>query len=225
MMTFVKSLPYALAGACILSGLAFAQAPAGASGTCKDGTYTTAASKRGACSGHGGVKDWFADQQSAPTRRGSTAQAPAAQAAPAAGPSTAQAPGGATGTCKDGTSTTAASKRGACSGHGGVKEWFADQTSAPARRGSTAQAPAAQAAPTPGPSTAQAPAAAAENTGRARTTAAPGGGRGQVWVNTASKVYHCAGDEWYGKTEKGAYKSETAAQAEGDRPARNKTCS
>ena len=154
MLALVKSLPCALAAAYIFSTLAFAQAPAGASGSCKDGTYTSATSKRGACSGHGGVKNWFADQQSTP-----------AQSAPA------------------------------------------------------------QSAPSRGPSVATAPAAPAEETGTPRARAASGGGRGQVWVNTASKVYHCPGDQWYGKTQKGAYKTEAAAQAEGDRPARNKACS
>jgi hypothetical protein len=33
--------------------------PAGASGKCKDGTYTKAATKRGACSSHGGVDEWY----------------------------------------------------------------------------------------------------------------------------------------------------------------------
>jgi hypothetical protein len=36
-----------------------AQAPAGSTGICKDGTYTTAAKKRGSCNDHGGVKAWF----------------------------------------------------------------------------------------------------------------------------------------------------------------------
>jgi hypothetical protein len=57
-----------------------------------------------------------------------------------------------------------------------------------------------------------------------RSTAAPGGGQGKVWVNTSSKVYHCPGDQWYGKTEKGSYMAESAAKAQGDRPAYNKTC-
>src|SRR5689334_368394 len=93
MTAFVKSLPYAFATALIFSGLAFAQAPAGASGSCKDGTYTTASSKRGACSGHGGVKDWFADQKTAPSAGASTAQTPGAQnSAPARNPSIATAP-------------------------------------------------------------------------------------------------------------------------------------
>ena len=35
-------------------------APTGATGQCKDGTYTKAKSERGACSGHGGVGAWIA---------------------------------------------------------------------------------------------------------------------------------------------------------------------
>ena len=42
-----------------LAGIAFAQAPAGSTGECKDGSFTTNATKRGACSGHKGVKEWY----------------------------------------------------------------------------------------------------------------------------------------------------------------------
>ena len=69
---------------------ALAQAPAGSTGICKDGTYTQSASKSGACRGHQGVKDWYA---AAATPAAKTAPAAAtAPAAPAAKAATAAAP-------------------------------------------------------------------------------------------------------------------------------------
>jgi hypothetical protein len=38
---------------------AAAQAPQGATAKCKDGTYSHAATHRGACSRHGGVAEWL----------------------------------------------------------------------------------------------------------------------------------------------------------------------
>jgi hypothetical protein len=104
-----------------------------------------------------------------------------------------------TATCKDGTTFSGTKRSGACRGHGGVQSWGA------------AAAPSQAAPSQPAPTTA------------GNTAAAPGG-KGQVWVNTASKVYHCPGTRWYGKTKQGAYMSEAQAKAEGARPDHGKAC-
>jgi len=134
------------------------------------------------------------------------------------------APAGATGLCKDGTYSMNATKSGACSGHKGVQTWFS--ATAP----STAAAPKAGPAPAPAPAAAPAPkpaatvAAAPKPMPAPSATAAPGGGPNMVWVNTASKVYHCPTDRYYGKTKAGKYLTEAAAQAEGDKADAGKKC-
>lgn len=132
----------------------------------------------------------------------------------------ADAPAGTTGLCKDGTYYSGAEKKGACRGHKGVKDWYADTT------GAKTEAPKAAAVPTPAP-TPTAPAATA-STSKAppapAATAATGGGAGKVWVNTSTKVYHCEGDRWYGKTKSGEYMTEADAKAKGFKPDHGKAC-
>ena len=123
----------------------------------------------------------------------------------------AAAPSGSTGLCKDGSYTSNDTKKGACAGHKGVKDWFATAAAAPA--------PAAATMP---PKTAP----AATKTATAAPSAAPaaGGGPGQVWVNSSSKVYHCSGTKYYGKTKQGEYMTEAAAKAAGNHADHGKAC-
>jgi Protein of unknown function (DUF3761) len=123
--------------------------------TCKDGTTSTATG-RGACSGHGGKQ-----------KAAAAAAAPAAPAAAtAATPAVAPNSGGSL--CKDGT-TSAATGRGACSGHGGqqkaAKSGSTTSATAPAPAGASAS-PA-----TPAPAAAKSAAAPAATSAAKSTTA------------------------------------------------------
>ena len=218
----------------LLTAGAWAEAPAGATASCKDGTYYTGTTHKGACRGHKGVDKWLDGGASAAAPESAAkpekSKKPKKPAAAEAAPATA-APAGAIAMCKDGTYFTGTTHKGACRGHKGVKEWLdGAAAAAPAARSAPAAAPAPTAAPAAPATPAVAPAAKAATSKRTPPTPAsqiaqkPGGGPGLVWVNSGTKVYHCQGDEWYGKTKEGSYMSEAAAKAAGNHGSHGKDC-
>ena len=215
-------------GLLVSAGVSAADAPAGATALCKDGTYYSNAEHKGACKGHQGVKTWLdKSSDTAPAAKPTTtAAAPKAAATKAAPAKTAAATSDSTGTpiakCKDGTTFSGTSHRGACRGHKGVDTWLdqpaAAATPMPAAPSKPAAAPAAPA------KTAAADATSKTPTPSSQIQQKAGGGPGMVWVNASSKVYHCSDDQWYGKTKEGSYMTEAAAKSGGNRAARGKEC-
>jgi hypothetical protein len=148
----------------------------------------------------------------------------------------ADAPAGTTVQCKDGSYASPDKKSGACHGHKGVKTWYGAAAAKPGAAAAPAAAiapaaaaapavpaaPVAAAAPSTGTAAAKPSTAAAANP--ATMAAAPGGGAGKVWANDTTKVYHCMGDRYYGKTKKGEYLTEADAKAKGMHASHNKTC-
>ncbi|MBO9513804.1 MAG: DUF3761 domain-containing protein [Variovorax sp.] len=131
-------------------------------------------------------------------------------------PLPADAPAGTTVQCKDGSYASPDTRSGACRGHKGIQTWYGK---ADAKAGAAPAAPAA--APAAAPSAAARPAPADPS----KMAAAPGGGAGKVWANDETKVYHCMGDRYYGKTKKGEYLTEAEAKAKGMHASHNKACS
>ncbi len=115
-------------------------------------------------------------------------------------PASQGAPPEATARCNDGSYSKAKQKWQACGGHKGVQTWFAGGSTGPAK--STAAGPA--------PAAAQPPAA--------------GDNAGKVWVNQQTKVYHCPGSKFFGKTKNGVYMTEAEAKKAGAHPDRGKPC-
>lgn len=108
--------------------------------------------------------------------------------------------------CKDGTSYDGATRSGACSGHGGI-----DKKATAAKPAAMPEKSAPVAAKPMSPS----PAAMEQRAG---------GGDGKVWANTSSKVYHCQGDKYYGKTKHGEYMLEADAKTKGFHVSHGKAC-
>ena len=124
--------------------------------------------------------------------------------------------------------------KGACRGHKGVKDWYGNEpTAMPAGSHSTTTTTTTTPATTP-----MTPPAAGQTTkyqviddhGRGPHGSSPDertrhrGGSGKVWINTSTKVYHCSGDKYYGKTKHGEYVSETDAKGKGYHADHGKAC-
>ena len=103
---------------------------------------------------------------------------------------------------------------------------FAQAPTAPVKPATVATPPAATQPAAVAPAAPAIPVAPTKKGGyKTPDTPAAGGGDGKVWVNSASKVYHCPGTKYYGKTKAGEYMSEADAKAAGNHPVNKKACS
>ena len=200
MRTLLVSVAFGL-GALLGQSVYAADAPAAAhTALCKDGTYFDGTSHKGACHGHQGVKEWLdgtAPKSDTTTKSDTTA----ATTAPAS----------------DDKSTKKSKKKKDTD----TATAAAPATPATAAKPAVAATARGRAASDPEPPRAT-PAIRATRSGDG--TQKPGGGAGLVWVNSDSKVYHCPGDEWYGKTKEGSYMSVAAAEKAGAHPSHGTAC-
>ena len=137
------------------------------------------------------------------------------------------APAGTTVQCKDDSYASPDTRSGACRGHKGIKTWYG-KAAAPAAAVAAAPAVETQSASVDKTGVAPTTGTATRTPGAPDLTkmaAAPGGGAGKVWANDETKVYHCMGDRYYGKTKKGEYLSEADAKTKGMHASHNKACS
>ncbi len=114
-------------------------------------------------------------------------------------------------TCGDATVLTGPNAQRMCVAHGGLQQADAVGRGNPFAPGS--------------PTDRVQPTRSASRNSSQQAAPAPGGGPGQVWVNGSSKVYHCQGDRYYGKTKRGQYMTEAAAKATGAHGVGGKACS
>jgi len=135
-----------ISASCVAVALAFGATqlaaqtkPADATAQCKDGTYSTATSKQDACSDHGGIQTWYADDKSGVKSATKAAAAATKDGATRAGKATAGAAKAVGKETKDGA--TAAGKATA-----GATETAAKETKDATKTASKATAGAAETA-------------------------------------------------------------------------------
>jgi hypothetical protein len=185
-------------GALLSHSVYAADAPAAAAHTalCKDGSYFDGTTHKGACRGHQGVKEWLdGSKSSASTATTTTSTATETTAAN-----------------DDSSATKKKTKK--------KKDTTTTTTSTPA----TASTPATTSTATTTTTAATTTKEHKTPTPASQITQKPGGGPGLVWVNTESKVYHCQGDEWYGKTKQGSYMSVADAEKAGAHASHGTAC-